>query len=579
MTKNLVTLNYLYTLCELEAEFTSNHYYGVAINLASCESLIAVDLDNCDIEALDAIDPDGPMTTQQKVYYSLRAVPKYTEISSSGAGLHIIFSYKNFSHVINNKFIFRPCENVEIFVGGKTNKMLSLTGVCFGAIFDSSRWFEQKIYKQNRIIQATTPQLQEFINCLSNLSNFQKDSNITTLKTRVKVPSWLSFKKLLFEPTKALFVPPEQTTGYLTIKPVLLKLQNIAIKEDYGVNTYPSRSELDFMVFNQLIQLYPNLNSNELPALIHTCVNYYTEHFGVRASKSPDYLFRTCYNAYSNFYSFKQEKSIPQTLETTNSISKLIVMPLGILAQDISLRYKAQYVFVENRDQLFNEDWDVYEMLLGTAVKQGHYSIGNTYDVNLIKNSKCELNSSLGHIARYITGKSHLSSSYYKRVLESLTRLSKTTVRWSTVDSQGCMALLEFQHNKLNGSLMISFTNLIAWFIQSDIDTIRLSKFKYTAFYLEYIFTLYLTSSQRQLYRFLVNNCPINSFEKRIIIDSNLLEIFYTNYSSRRNSLYKARFLQLLKDFQAVKGSDITIKIQADSFFVSRKLMPFFKKN
>ena len=67
---------------------------------------------------------NGKKSTHEEVFQALDSVPAYREVSASGKGIHIIFRFKDFNKLINDKFIWKVTDGLEIFVSGKTNKML-----------------------------------------------------------------------------------------------------------------------------------------------------------------------------------------------------------------------------------------------------------------------------------------------------------------------------------------------------------------------------------------------------------------------------------------------------------------------
>jgi len=142
MTSDLVSLDQLLWLRNHPSDPNSQEVFknhGVAINLKNCPNMVVIDFDNCSPADLEMPVTDES-TVQHRFYQSLATVPSYREISVSGKGVHVIFAYRNFEKYTNNKFILKPIENVEIFVGGKVNKMLLLTGV---SSFDYARIYPQ----------------------------------------------------------------------------------------------------------------------------------------------------------------------------------------------------------------------------------------------------------------------------------------------------------------------------------------------------------------------------------------------------------------------------------------------------
>lgn len=574
MTKNLITLNTLNVLFNPpDPRFLR---FGVAINLAKLPGLVVVDLDSFLPNKTQLKDPSSA-SIQEQVFNSLLQVPCYRELSASKNGVHIIFRFDNFEQYTNDRFIWTVASGFEIFVSGHTNKLLSLTGF---EVDISGKGISREVRRSSRrksetsIVQATSFQLRKFLDILKKFEDKVNDS--TNLEHRklsavdtnsipaafLKIP-FAKFHDKSLELADPSFPSVESCRGYMSILKPLQNLRRIIINSEFGPGTnYISRSEVDYNVFTTLAHVYLSSRSNvsALSSIIRNCVNYYDSNFPVRDGKGVDYLTRTCYNAVIRTFSKDRTSSIsPKSVKLY-----IIKTPLGLLAES---KNPFTQVSVDNRFKLTDLDLDLYtlllELLLEKRVSSEQYNILPPHSV------KCQLNISLGDLARQLKKVDKLSGKYYKDVLSSLTRLSGTIVRWSTLKGQGSLSLLEYVYD--NTELTIIFTDLLAWMLLVDTKILKETDFRYVAFYSTFIHK-YHESFHRRFYRFLINNSPIKSSDITVKIDQDLLQRLYPTYSTRRHSVYKKRFLESFEKFKQITETDIIISDSTMESFKFKRL-------
>lgn len=583
MTGNLITLTQLSDLIykqDIESLINSKRY-GIAVNLIACNDWVVVDFDKCIPETFLSV-PHSSSTFQHKLFYSLTNVPAYREISASGKGVHIIFQYKGFHKFIKNKFIYKVSNNVEIFLGGKVNKLLILTGhtthVSYGYPLALDTEYRKSRGKRNYCIRKPTSEdLLPFINLITEFEDVSQKSSCQeskkespsdglTKESSNSAPNNFSYyrQQLLSFSGPTNFPGPEMQPNYKSFLLEREKFINIIDKKDFGSDTYKSYSELDFAVFSSLKNLYPVIKAENMPAFIHMFVNYYQKHFPARENKANDYLFRTCYKVISKSLENQQEYfSNQQTQENTPSC--LVKTPHGMLFE--VLESTPSYVYVENRQGLENFDWDVYNYLMELIVRNSSYSKNEFRTLATIKSS---IDCSVGQIARFITRTNKVPGRFYTKVLTSLSRLAATRMTWKTEANEGAVTLLEYLYRRDNGALQITFTNLIAWVLLVDTKTLKNSPFGYSVYYAD-IFNLYKTSKQRQFYRYIITNSAVQGSPRTVFIDSTLLSHFYPVYTSRRHSFHKTSFLKLVEDFAQVQNSDIDLYFDDKKIVFSRK--------
>jgi hypothetical protein len=273
-------------------------------------------------------------------------VPAYREVSASGKGIHIIFRFKDFNKLINDKFIWKVTDGLEIFVSGKTNKMLILTGYAINHITGSL--IERKTYRtsrakfNNRIVEATLPQLRSFLDVLSRYQKQHQDSvesKDVLLPTfnKTEIPKWvfIPFSKFDDKDLRSAnphFATPESKKGYTSALKDLKTLQDIILTNDFGSNKkYVSYSEVDYTVFTILVRLYLNsdFHVRDLSSIIQMCLNYYRKHFPIREEKADEYFVRTCYN--SLMRTFKQRSCSSNLIQ--HQQLNLIKTPAGLLSE------------------------------------------------------------------------------------------------------------------------------------------------------------------------------------------------------------------------------------------------------
>lgn len=248
-------------------------------------------------------------------------------------------------------------------------------------------------------------------------------------------------------------------------------MRRIIINSEFGPGTnYISRSEVDYHVFTTLARVYVSSRSNvsSLSSIIRSCVNYYESNFPVRDRKEVDYLTRTCYNSVIRTFAKDRISSIsPKTAKLD-----IIKTPLGLLAES---KNPFTQVSVENRFKLKDIDLDLYTLLLELLLEKR----GSSEQYNILPPHavKCQLNISLGDLARQLKRVDKLSGRSYKDVLSSLERLSATRVRWSTLKGQGSLSLLDYVYN--NTELTINVTDLLGWMLLINTKILKETDFRY----------------------------------------------------------------------------------------------------
>lgn len=543
--------------------------YGICLNLIACKDLVVIDLDDFDPYATDT---DKVSALQHEILnlFLDPAFPVYIEVSASGHGVHIIFKHKNFERFTNKKFISKPLPGVEIFIGGKVNKLLILTGKEHPEVYGSGIEKRHRSRRSFEILQMSERRLEPLLAILPKVRETADLAEKLIPQTVFKdPPTWLwknfiTFKNNALGPLDASFSKPEKQPGYGVFELHRQKLQEIVRQNNFGSGLPKSLSEIDYNLFLGLIKLYPNLRHTEISSLAYVCLEYYKTCFPERdlKYKTKDYLLRTFYKALVSYYSTRVATIEPQ--EKTTDL--LIKTPRGMLSQINNNRSPKNTVSIMNRENLKNFDLDVYNYLLEKVVEQSQHSNQNSYEMAKIK---CSLVCTVGEIARAVLNKSDISGAYYQRVLQSIENLSKTQLSWTNSSTTGSFSLLEYIYSKRTFNLKIVITNLVAWCLLVDTQTIRNSPFQYVAHFRK-ILGLYQTSKHRAIYRYLITNCAVQSKSKRLAIDNNLLKFFYPKYTPRRHAAYKKSFISSLKSFSTIRGSDLTVEIVEDTILCSR---------
>ncbi len=577
MTGNLVTLRFLYKVERTKAfeSIINQGLYGISLNLRASTNLVVIDLDSFDLDDFRSYNFSSSSNSNQNlVVKALSSVPCYWEISASGKGLHGFFCFPDFHKLINNRFIWKPVENVEIFVGGKVNKMIIVTG---NSISIPSSEFETIVYRNNRrghakIVNATLSQLTPFITLLGELSGNKKSITSTTPthvinSEPISLPSWLPKTFFVFKakilPAFDPFGPKlEEQVGYATFLVKIRKLQEMTLKKDFS--TYKSQSEIDYFVFALIVKLFKyQFTKEHLASILYTAIDFYQMNFPAREEKSSDYFLRTCHKSFVDFYLNSRSSSF-RLDDIPEKPFCLVKTPLGLLAPPMAV--SKQHLIVQNRHLLKDFDFDLYQILLQITVENYKSKKLPLTDMQNMKSFIC---CSVGDLARAVTSNQRISSFYYQRILSSLNRLANTRIFWNTNSSQGSLTLLDYIYLKDRKMVEVSFTNFVAWFLLFDTEIIKNSGLDYSVYYTN-IFNLYKTPIDRKIYRFLINNVPIRTTRKVLSINEDLLSRFYPTYSRRRHSFYKRAFLKAIHQFLRVNQSDIRIEVLNDKLILNR---------
>lgn len=573
MAANLISLNSLKKLYPNKEFQTliSGGLYGLSLNLKNATDLIVVDIDSFDPTTLNSPPNLTPETLNQRlVIESLKDIPHYAEISASGNGIHIFFSFRQFERFLDNRFISNPAAKIEIFIGGgNKNKMVILTGnqISLGGADQDFEILQGRKTRTNyRVVKPSLTQLSSFIQLLEKFKKIKTSNNIL-VSPETKLPKWLSsfsnFKNSIAKESNSPQLNLEQQEGYSLFLTKIAKLKILTFKKNYSDQTYKSQSEVDYQIFSLILTLFKfNFDQTNFASIVYTCIHFYKQNFPIRDNKHSDYLLRTCFKLFVNFYS-KTEKISP-SLILENNFKSLIKTPLGLLG--VSLKSNEQKIFLKNRELLTDFDFDLYQNLLHLTVEQ---SLRSSANLGEIRSMKLSIHTSIGSLARFITRKKNVSSLFYKKIVESLGRLASTQLVWDTPLTQGSICLLEYVNHKESNILEVSFTNFLAWILAVDTETLKRLNLHYCVYYSQF-FLRYETAKQRKMYRFLINNLPVMTQKKILNIDQTLLSSFYNNYNHRRHSLFKNTFLESINEFSKITDTDIRVKITGQKLVLSR---------